>query len=64
MKNKSNKGKPRSQRQASGKSKRANRRSVREFSPDYSYVIKDLKRIITLAVSIIIVLVILSFVLN
>ena len=35
-----------------------------EFNPDYSYVIKDLKRIGTLAGSFFVVLIILSFFLN
>jgi hypothetical protein len=35
-----------------------------EFNPDYSYVIKDLKRIGTLAVFFLTVLVVLSFILR
>ena len=35
-----------------------------EFNPDYAYVIKDLKRIGTLAVFFLIVLVVLSFILR
>ncbi|MCJ7625099.1 MAG: hypothetical protein MUO76_16485 [Anaerolineaceae bacterium] len=36
----------------------------REFNPDYSYVIKDLKRIGTLAAAFFVVLVALSFILG
>jgi hypothetical protein len=36
----------------------------REFAPDYSYVIQDLKRILVLASFFITALVILSFILN
>jgi hypothetical protein len=35
-----------------------------EFNPDYSYVIKDLKRIATLAIFFFVVLVALSFILH
>jgi hypothetical protein len=35
-----------------------------EFNPDYSYVVKDLKRIGTLAGSFFVILVVLSFFLN
>ncbi len=41
-----------------------NRSAEREFSPDYSYVAKDLKRIGILAGSFFVVLVALSFILN
>jgi len=37
-------------------------RTEREFNPDYSYVIKDLKRIGTLAGVFIIILIVLSFI--
>ena len=40
------------------------RRSVAEFNPNYDYVIKDLKRIGTLAGSFFVILIILSFILN
>ena len=36
----------------------------REFTPDYSYVIQDLKRILVLAASFITLLIVLSFILN
>ena len=39
-------------------------KSVREFNPDYSYVIKDLKRIGTLAGVFFVVLIALSFILG
>ncbi len=42
----------------------SSRRGAVEFNPDYSYVIKDLKRIGTLAGSFFVILVILSFILN
>jgi hypothetical protein len=38
--------------------------SRNEFDPDYTYVKRDLARIATLAVSFIVILIILSFVLN
>ncbi len=41
---------------------RSSVRTEREFNPDYSYVIKDLKRIGTLAGIFIAVLIILSFI--
>ena len=40
------------------------RQSEREFNPDYSYVIKDLKRIGTLAGIFFVVLVALSFIIR
>jgi hypothetical protein len=40
------------------------RRTTVEFNPDYSYVVKDLKRIGTLAGSFFVILIILSFILN
>lgn len=40
------------------------RRGVTEFNPNYDYVIKDLKRIGTLAGSFFVILIILSFILN
>ena len=40
------------------------RRSDQEFNPDYSYVIKDLKRIGALAGTFFLALIILSFILN
>lgn len=43
----------------------ANRKSLREeFSPDYTYVIKDLRRIGTLAGSFFLILVVLSFIIR
>ncbi len=45
-------------------SENESRRSERDFNPDYSYVIKDLKRIGTLAGSFFIILIILAFILN
>jgi hypothetical protein len=42
----------------------ARRSSVAEFNPDHSYVIKELKRIGTLAGSFFLVLVVLSFFIN
>ncbi|MBN2500003.1 MAG: hypothetical protein JXB38_04490 [Anaerolineales bacterium] len=36
----------------------------REFNPDYSYVLQDLKRIVTLASFFIVSLIVLSFILN
>ncbi len=47
----------------SRKNIRLGKSAVQTFDPDYSYVIKDLKRIGVLAASFIIVLVILSFIL-
>lgn len=38
--------------------------SSAEFNPDYSYVIKDLKRIVTLAGTFFVILIILSFILR
>lgn len=43
---------------------KAKRRSEQEFEPDYSYVIKDLKRIGALAGTFIVILVALAFILN
>lgn len=48
----------------SGTGRSAARSAEREFSPDYSYVIKDLKRIGLLAGSFFVVLVVLSLFLN
>jgi hypothetical protein len=42
----------------------ARRTGTAEFNPDYGYVIKDLKRIGTLAGSFFVILIILSFFLN
>ena len=42
----------------------ARRTGITEFNPDYGYVIKDLKRIGTLAGSFFVILIILSFFLN
>ena len=44
----------------------ANRRSMtaEEFNPDYSYVVKDLKRIGTLAAIFFVVLIVLSFIIR
>jgi len=42
----------------------SSRFSDREFNPDYSYVIKDLKRIGILAGSFFVILIILSFILG
>jgi hypothetical protein len=42
----------------------ARRSSIAEFNPDHSYVIKELKRIGTLAGSFFIVLIVLSFFIN
>jgi hypothetical protein len=42
----------------------ARRASVAEFNPDYSYIIRDLKRIGILAGSFLVILVALSFILN
>lgn len=49
--------------QTSGITK-AKRRSEQEFDPDYSYVIKDLKRIGALAGTFLVILVALAFILN
>lgn len=43
---------------------KAKRRSEPEFNPDYSYVIKDLKRIGALAGTFLVILVALAFILN
>jgi hypothetical protein len=51
-------------RKASTGSSKVERLRGREFNPDYSYIIKDLRRILTLATFFIIVLIILSFILN
>lgn len=40
---------------------RSARSTDREFNPDYSYVVKDLRRIATLAGSFFVILVVLSF---
>ncbi|MGD8633614.1 MAG: hypothetical protein PVF85_08610 [Anaerolineales bacterium] len=45
-------------------SSRGSDRGEREFNPDYSYVIKDLKRIGILAGSFFVILIALSFFLN
>lgn len=42
----------------------AARRSIVEFNPDYTYVVKDLKRIGVLAGSFFVILIALSFILN
>jgi hypothetical protein len=42
----------------------ARRTGTGEFNPDYTYVVKDLKRIGTLAGSFFVILVVLSFFLN
>jgi hypothetical protein len=53
-------------RPAAGRSAAFNRRTtyVTEFNPDYSYVVKDLKRIGTLAGFFFVVLIILSFIIQ
>jgi hypothetical protein len=43
---------------------KAKRRSEPEFNPDYTYVIKDLKRIGALAGTFLVILVLLAFILN
>lgn len=43
---------------------KAKRRGEPEFNPDYTYVIKDLKRIGALAGTFLVILVLLAFVLN
>lgn len=43
---------------------KAKRRTEQEFNPDYSYVIKDLKRIGALAGTFLVILVVLAFILN
>ena len=53
--------KPENEKNASVFSRRG---AAAEFNPDYSYVIKDLKRIGVLAGSFFVVLVVLSFFLN
>ena len=42
----------------------SSRVTEREFNPDYSYVIKDLKRIGALAGTFFVILIVLSFILN
>ncbi len=47
--------------QSADSSVASNRLSDRDFNPDYSYVVKDLKRIGALAGSFFVILIVLSF---
>lgn len=49
---------------ASSAGSAATRRAGAEFNPDYSYIVKDLKRIGMLAGSFLVILIALSFILN